>query len=118
MSIVLVSSDMQVASRLRGTAERLGKKLSIALSPADLPDRLANQPQLVIFDLTQPELDIAAAVESVRRGACAARTLAFGPHVDENSLASANLAGCDRVVSNGTFHREQAALITQLCPPS
>lgn len=106
---------MMVAARLRGTIERLGIRLAIVTSPGDLAARLDDQTRLVIFDLTQPGLDIAAAVGIVRIRVPAARTLAFGPHVDENSLASANLAGCDQVVVSGMFHREQAELISQLC---
>lgn len=38
-------------------------------------------------------------------------TLAFGPHVDVDNRRAAKAAGVTRIVSNGQFHAETAALI-------
>ncbi len=116
MSAVLVSSDMMVSSRLSNTAQRANVPLTIALSAGDLTSQLSGQTRLVIVDLTQPGLNIVEAVSAVRTIAPAAKILAFGPHVDEELLAEASAAGCDLVLSNGQFHREQESLLMQFCP--
>lgn len=38
-------------------------------------------------------------------------TLGFGAHVDVETRRSAKVAGVTRIVSNGDFHRDMAALI-------
>lgn len=38
-------------------------------------------------------------------------TLAFGPHVDAENRRAAKAAGVTRIVSNGQFHSDMAALI-------
>ena len=113
MGAVLVSSDMTVSSRVRSTAEGLRVPLAIALSPAELTARLDRGVRLVIFDLSQPGLKLAEAIAAIRAAAPSARIIAFGPHVDEALLGSARDAGCDLVLTNGQFHREQRALLAQ-----
>jgi DNA-binding NarL/FixJ family response regulator len=115
MCVVLVSGDMMASSRLCSTAQRVGVSLGIAVSPGDLAGRLSGQTRLVIFDLSQPDLKLADAVAAVRSASPGARIIAFGPHVDEALLAAASSAGCDEVMSNGKFHREQEALLKQFC---
>ncbi|HUE73422.1 MAG TPA: hypothetical protein VMP01_21265 [Pirellulaceae bacterium] len=114
MSAVLVSSDMMVSSRVMSTARQAGVPLAVALSAGDLKERLSGETRLVMLDLSQPGLNVAEVVAAVRSGAPAARIIAFGPHVDEPLLASARDAGCDVVMSNGQFHREQEAIIARL----
>lgn len=113
MKVVLLSSDMLVASRLRSTAERAGVTLGIAVNESDLASRLTDDTQLVIFDLSQIGLQLPPAIATVRATAPAARVMAFGPHVEEELLAGAKIAGCDEVLSNGQFHREQAAILAK-----
>lgn len=115
MSAVLVSSDMLVSSRVMSTARQAGVPLAVALSAGDLKERLRDETRLVMLDLAQPGLNVAEVVAVVRSGAPAARIIAFGPHVDEGLLASAQDAGCDVVMSNGQFHREQEAILAKFC---
>jgi hypothetical protein len=44
-------------------------------------------------------------------GGSLAPTLAFGPHVDIEGRRTAKAAGVTRIVSNGQFHSDMAALI-------
>jgi DNA-binding NarL/FixJ family response regulator len=111
VSVVLVSSDMLVSSRLRSTAEQAGVALGIALSSSELASRLRSDTRLVVFDLSQPALKLPEAVAAVRAAAPQAKILAFGPHVEEGLLAAARSAGCDDVLTNGQFHREQSAIL-------
>jgi DNA-binding response OmpR family regulator len=102
---------MMVSSRVASAARQAGVEVSIAPSPGDLKERLSDQTRLVMIDLSQPGWNIADAVSAIRTGAKAATIIAFGPHVDEELLASARSADCDVVMSNGQFHRESAELL-------
>ena len=114
MSAVLASSDMMVSSRVMSTARQAGVPLAIALSAGDLKDRLSGETRLVMLDLSQRGMTAAEVVGAIRQCAPAARIIAFGPHVDEELLASARDAGCDAVMSNGQFYREQEAILAKL----
>lgn len=115
MRAVLLSSDMMVSSRVTSAARQAQTGLAIALSVADLKDWLNEQTRLVMIDLSPTGLNIADAVAVIRTGAIAATIIAFGPHVEEELLAAARDAGCDVVMSNGQFHREQEALLRRYC---
>ena len=115
MSAVLVSSDRMVSSRVMSTARQAGVPLSIALAAGDLPGRLSGETKHVMLDLSQPGMNVMDMVATVRGGAPAARIIAFGPHVDEARLAAARDSGCDVVMSNGQFHREQEAILAKFC---
>ncbi len=114
MSAVLLSGDMMVSSRVMSAARQAGVPLAIAQSPADLDERLSGDTRLVMLDLSQPALQLPVAVGAVRAIAPVATILAFGPHVEEQLLAAAREAGCDEVMSNGQFHREQGAILAKL----
>lgn len=113
MTAVLVSGDMMVSSRVMSAAKSAGATLAIALSAGDLPERLSDQARLVLVDLSQPGLSPAEVVSTVRQGAPLAKIVAFGPHVEEGLLAAARDAGCDLVMTNGEFHRQQAAILAK-----
>ena len=114
MSAVLVSGDMMVSSRVMSAARQAGVSLTVALSLADLKDRLGGGARLVMVDLSPAGSMIGDIVAAVRAAASEARIIAFGPHVDEGLLAAARNAGCDVVMSNGEFHREQVAILASL----
>jgi CheY-like chemotaxis protein len=105
MTIVLVSSDLSVLSRVEGAASGVGKKVWAVSNAAQAVDAFkAENAGLVIVDLSAPALDVAALIEQLRSaGAGAAKVVAFGPHVHEARLAAAREAGCDEVVSRGQF---------------
>jgi hypothetical protein len=63
---------------------------------------------VVIIDLARH----ARAVSSVRTVAPAARIVAFGPHVDDQSLTQARLDGADVVLARSVFFRDPAAAVT------
>ena len=114
MSAVLMSADMMVSSRVMSAARQAGVPLAIALSPADLNDRLCRGTRLVMVDLSQAGLSVGDVVAVARAGAPQAQIIAFGPHVEEGLLAAAREAGCDFVMSNGQFHREHEAILARL----
>lgn len=111
--VVLVSPDLGLASRLQAAAETLGLSLAIAADREHLPACLTPACSLVLLELAVEGLDPAEVVQQVRARAPTARIVAFGPHVHEATLAAAQAAGCDLVLSRGQFHRQYETLLRQ-----
>jgi DNA-binding NarL/FixJ family response regulator len=106
--VVFVGSDLMFSSQLLGAAAKLGLKLHLAASSADVGAKITPDCRLVLIDLTLPGLDLPAVVAAANERAPEARIVAFGPHVDEQALAAAQDAGAHVVMSRGQFHREYA----------
>jgi len=113
MAVVLLSGDLSVLSRVEGAAARLGKKVQIASDASHaFNSGDADQPELLIIDLSSPSLDIESIVKECRSNQSGqTRIIAFGPHVHENRLAAAREAGCDLVVSRGQFFAQLETLL-------
>jgi len=114
MTIVLLSSDLAVLSRVEGVARRAGDAVRQAGNGAQAAEICAGgDVRLVVVDLSTPALDVAAAVSQLRKGGSAVpRLVAFGPHVHEGRLAEARDAGCDLVVTRGQFFSQLDALLS------
>src|SRR5688572_10852057 len=112
-AVVFVSPDIMFASQLIGAAGALGLKLAVAANPADAPAKIAADTKLVIVELSAVSGQLPAIITATRHTAPAARLVAFGPHVDETLLRSAQEAGCDLVLSRGQFHKQYADLLRQ-----
>ena len=112
--ILLLSSDLMVASRLAGLAAACGAVLEHRRE-ADANDGPC---VLVLVDLQGLPGDAAAVVGRLRSawpaGACP-RLVAFGPHVAREALAAARAAGADDVVSRGELLGGFAALFARWC---
>jgi CheY-like chemotaxis protein len=108
MKVVLLSSDLVVASRVQGAAAQTGAEIRAASSAAAAIEICSKvQVDVLIVDLSMPSLDSTALVNQLRADASrSVRVVAFGPHVHENRLAVAREAGCDLVVSRGKFFAE------------
>jgi DNA-binding NarL/FixJ family response regulator len=104
---------MLFSSRLLGAAGTLGIDCKIASLPSQVTGAIAADCRLVCIDLGMGGLDLPAAVAVIRGTAPAARIVAFGPHVDEALLASAQSAGCDVVLPRSQFHKQYAELLRQ-----
>jgi hypothetical protein len=116
--VVFVSPDIMFASQLIGAAATLGLKLAVAANPSDVAAKLDTQTKLVIVDLSAAAGQFPAVIAATRQGATGAKIVAFGPHVDEALLGSAQQAGCDLVLSRGQFHRQYADLLKQVATAS
>lgn len=115
MAAILLCSDLLFSSRVSAAGERAGVPVVTALGPAALADRLEEHPgALVIVDLGQPGLELAAVVAQLRASACAPREIiAFGPHVQEERLVAARSAGCDLVLTRGQFNGQIDELLAR-----
>lgn len=117
LSILLVTRDLMVASRIAGAAAPIPAIVE-TLAPAGTPR--GGPYDVVLVDLQTPGIaaaDLVAAARSIvaahahlRGGA----VLAFGPHVATDRLAEASAAGADLVVSRGEVLGSLRAVIDRV----
>jgi DNA-binding NarL/FixJ family response regulator len=117
---LMLCSDLIFFSRVETTAKAAGLTVKQARSAAAILD-LAKQapPGGVILDLHADGLDLPALLAGLR-AACPVmpRTVAFGSHVQVDTLRAARQAGCDRVLPRSRFVEElEVALAEWLTPP-
>jgi CheY-like chemotaxis protein len=118
-SVVLLSSDLMVASAADGIARRLGAQLITAANADEFVQAVGSQhAALAVLDLRTPRLEVAALLPRLREHAPACKIVAFGPHVHEQSLAAAQAAGCDEVFTRGQFERRFESLLAELKAPA
>ncbi len=100
---LLLSDDLIFASRIAGTARTLGLEVRQVCTADRLPE-LARQvrARCVIVDLAFPGLDLP---ELMRRlgEVGGPRVVAYGAHVDPESLRAARAAGCAPVLPRSKF---------------
>lgn len=105
---LLLSDDMIFTSRITGTAHDLNLTVKPARSP-DALEALARQqtPCCVIFDLANPGLDVGGLLARLRESCTPMpRVVAYGSHVDTETLKKAREAGCDIVWPRSKFVEE------------
>jgi CheY-like chemotaxis protein len=102
---LLLSDDLIDTSRVTATARSLGLTVRTARTQSAL-EALASQaaPSCVLVDLANPGLDLPALLAKLRT-ACEAmpRVVAYGSHVNVESLKAARSAGCDVVLPRSAF---------------
>ena len=100
---LLLSDDLIFASRIAGTARSLGREVRQVRALDQLPELAARlKARCVIVDLAFPGLDLP---ELMRRlgEAGAPRVVAYGSHVDAESLRAARAAGCAPALPRSKF---------------
>lgn len=101
MTIVALVPDLMDRSRLPSAVEL---PITFVRSIDDLPDEAT----VVLVDLARGfDLD------ELHRAAPNSRVIAFGPHVDDESLERARAAGIDEVMPRLRFFRDIAELLNQ-----
>lgn len=108
MKCFLLSRDLMFTSQATGAANAAGCETQTV---GNLDQVTADEPHVVVLDLTLPGLDIASTVEGLKKNS--AKVIAVGPHVHEANLAAAQEAGCDFVITKGQASRELGAFIGQ-----
>jgi CheY-like chemotaxis protein len=107
---LLLSDDMIFSSRIVGTARDLGLSIKAARSSEILLTLAREQsPRCVIVDLSNPGLVILELLQKLA-GMCSPRpkVVAYGSHVDTETLKKAREAGCDIVWPRSKFVEELA----------
>jgi DNA-binding NarL/FixJ family response regulator len=113
VSAILLSNELMLSSQVLGAARAIGLPVVLAASGSVLAEQLSADCRLVMVELTLPGVDVAEVVRLRNEHAPRAAIVAFGPHVDEVTLAAAQAAGADYVLSRGQFHRQYAELLRQ-----
>ena len=118
---IMLCDDLIFYSRVAATARAAGLVVKQARTPAAVVE-LAKQdpPGGVIIDLHAEGLDLPKLLAELK-AVCPVmpRTVAFGSHVEAETLRAARKAGCDRVMPRSQFVRElEAGLKEWLIPHS
>ncbi len=101
---ILLCNDLIFQSKITGTARALGLRMMVAGQPKLAQTMLEQwQPRLVIVDLAAGELTRPEAIMAYRQLVPQARFLAFGSHVETETLQLARDAGCDPVMPRSKF---------------
>lgn len=100
----LLSDDMMFTSRITGTARDLGFEIKVARSQAGLETLIQSQPpSAAIVDLANPGLDLAKLLTAVKAASPQATIIAYGSHVDSETLKEARKSGCNIVLPRSQF---------------
>ena len=108
---ILLSRDLIFTSKVTGTASALGHKVMVVGNVAAASAMMARSPKVVFVDLASGDLVASASLAQYRELAPTSPFVAFGSHVDVESLAAAKAAGCDPVMPRSRFTVELADLI-------
>ncbi|HEX3511080.1 MAG TPA: hypothetical protein VHT27_08290 [Solirubrobacteraceae bacterium] len=127
---VALVPDLLFGSRIQGALRAAGIELALVGDERLLREQLAEQParpgDVLILDLTDPDLDGAEVLRRLRGDDDVGnrRTLGFYAHVDLDARLRAEQAGFDLVVPRSRIAREAAELVRRLAegdtaaPPS
>jgi DNA-binding NarL/FixJ family response regulator len=115
MTVVLLSGDLAVLSRVEGATTRLGQTVRSASHESHAVEFCKEaDANTLIVDLSMPSLDVAALVSQLKLiEGSHTRVVAFGPHVHAERLEAARDAGCDLVVSRGQFFSQLETILKQ-----
>ena len=117
MTGLSISDDLIFASKIAATARAKGFAVVSARSgQAALIAATQAPPNAVIVDLNNPGLKIGELIEGLRE-ACPAmpRLIAYGSHVDAESLKAAKQAGCDHVMARSQFVKQLETHLARWC---
>ena len=109
---LLLSDDLLFGSRITATATAAGVSFRIMRSAADLLAQAAQvTPRCVLLDLQNPGLPIEDTVAQLKRLHPAPTIVAYGSHVDAETLRRARDAGCDVAWPRSKFVEELATAL-------
>ena len=104
-TLVLLTTDLFLGSRLRGIGEAAGYEVRSAVSERGLGSTPEELPTRVVVDLAAPRLDLAALC--VRFGSEAANRIAgYAQHVRVDLLREARAAGLSAVFTRSQLEAE------------
>src|SRR5947208_151572 len=115
----MLCDDLIFFSRVAATARAAGLSVKQARTAAAVLDLARQQPPGgVILDLHTDGLDLPALLAGLRE-ACPAmpRTVAFGSHVEAETLRAARQAGCDLVLPRSRFVKELEGSLAEWLAP-
>ncbi len=113
---LLLSRDLIFTTKIKATAAELGYLIQVASDVISAESLITSQrPRVILIDLTAGDLCAPKALRAYRRLAGSdAWLVAFGPHVDADSLALAKAAGCQIAIPRSRFASELPDLIQRV----
>lgn len=113
---ILITRDLIFTSKITGTACQLGHKILVARHNPDVITMIDHwKPRVLFLDLMAADLTASTQIQLYRKHCGPAATfVAFGPHVDRDSLARAKSSGCNIVISRNELIAQLSELILRL----
>lgn len=118
--ILYLASDLLWASKIKGTAEAMGIHARPVRSLEMLQSRLGDSPpadpvKALVVDLEAGPLalELIGHLRSLAQHATI-RVLAFGPHVNVDTLEAARVAGAELVLPRGAFASRLPSILREL----
>lgn len=107
MSCLYLTGDLLFSSQVSGAAARAGVALRV-LGSAEAVLALAAAERIgaVVLDLTAPGLSVGDVAPKLKKLPHPPVIVAYAPHVHGDTLAAAQAAGCDLVLTRGQFHAQ------------
>jgi len=109
MTTALLTSDLLFHSRIVSHGHAAGIPVQVVGTLESLLDLALKEPfQLIMVDLTTKGVDLdqlAPTIATLKAQHPQTHVVAYGPHVDEQSLHKAQQADCDEVLTKGQFDR-------------
>ncbi len=122
--VLALIPDLLFGSRVQGALAAAGYEVELVANEQLLRERLVggaglvlDAPAVLLVDLTNPDLDGPALVESLSADGTltqTTRTLGFYAHVDASAREHAERAGFDLVVPRSRMAREGPQLVARL----
>jgi len=119
--ILYFAADLIWASKIKLTADSLQIPARPVRSIEMLEARLSDtQPVALLVDLDKPEVALQL-LNHLRRPEATPeqrriQVVAWGPHVDVDSLEAARTMGANRVMTRGAFDSQMSEIMRSLCP--
>ncbi len=111
-SSIAIVSDMIFATRITGTAEKVGAKCKIVKDAGALHDALeSDEPGTVLVDMNCDGISPEEAIRTVKSHRPNARVVAFFSHVQSELMEQARAAGADDVWPRSAFVQRLGELL-------
>jgi|ERR1051325_4023095 CheY-like chemotaxis protein len=113
-NVIAVVDDLFFASKIRGTAEQLGVKVTFGRTVAALTETSAReQPALIICDLHSQRIDPVELAKELKSRAITRDIplLGFFSHLQTDLQRAAKEAGFDHVIPRSVFAKDLAGLL-------
>lgn len=118
-SCLAIVSDMIFATRITGTAEKVGAKCKIIKDPGALHDALESEnPGMVLVDMHCDGISPEESIRAVKSLCPNARVVAFFSHVQTELMEQAKAAGADVVWPRSAFVQRLPELLASSDRPS
>ncbi len=116
---IAIVSDMIFATRITGTAEKIGTKCRVVNDPDALQDALeSGKPRTVLVDMNCDGISPEEAIRTMKSQCTNARVVAFFSHVQTELKEQAKAAGADDAWPRSVFVQRLPELLASSDRPS